>query len=77
MKIWVNLKDKNYHREFIHSINKKTGLEQRFWACRDTIHLIRTDLNGKKWVCVRTWIKKNSYDWDIRAYDLCTKKLEN
>ncbi|WP_339023978.1 hypothetical protein [Spiroplasma endosymbiont of Agriotes lineatus] len=54
MKMWVSADEppKNYCRKFIYSINKKTGLEQKFLASKSAVEFVRTDLVGDNWLCV-------------------------
>ncbi len=54
MKMWVSVDEpgKDYCQEFIYSINKKTGLEQKIWASKSAVDSVRTDLVGDNWLCV-------------------------
>ncbi len=54
MKMWVNVDEsgKDYCQEFIYSINKKTGLEQKIWVSKSAVESVRTDLVGDNWLCV-------------------------
>ncbi|WP_339024121.1 hypothetical protein [Spiroplasma endosymbiont of Agriotes lineatus] len=54
MKMWFNVDEpgKDYYQNFIYSINKKTGLEQKIWASKSAVESVKTGLVGDNWLCV-------------------------